>query len=267
MKEKFYKSTIAKLLLASKIDKNMRTLVICGDEFDKNVFLELGFSDVTISNLDQRVDPKFYHPYAWSLEDAENLSFRDNEFDLVVVHAGLHHCRSPHKALLEMYRVSKCVVLAFETRDNLLACVGTLFGFVAVHEVEAVVANDYKFGGVRNSEIPNFIYRFYEREINKTIQSYAPEFIHDMQFFYGLNFPFERLQLNKNKILVSCAYLSYPFIKILTTFFPKQGNLFAFAIFKPNIAKKRLPWIEQKGDSLSLNKEWCQSRYESKHCA
>lgn len=240
----------------------MSTLVICGDEFDKNVFSEFGFSNVTISNLDQRATPDQFKPFNWAFEDAENLSFSDNEFDLVVVHAGLHHCRSPHKALLEMYRVARKTVLVFETRDNLLVRIGCQFGLVSDFEIEAVVSNDYQFGGVRNSEIPNFIYRLHEREVFKTIQSYAPEIKPNIEFFYGLNLPIERFQLHKNKFLVGCAYLSFPFIKLLTLLFPKQGNLFAFSISKPNQVIEHWPWIVPKGNKLTINKEWCETRYE-----
>lgn len=239
----------------------MSTLVICGDEFDKAVFKDLGFSNVTISNLDQRNTPDYYSPYKWMLEDAENLSFPDNEFDLVVVHAGLHHCRSPHKALLEMYRVARKTVLVFETRDNFLVRLGNKVGLVSDYEVEAVVGNNNQSGGVRNTEIPNFIYRFREREVFKTIQSFAPEFKHEIKYFYGLNMPLERLRVHKNKALVCCAFLSYPFVKLLTWLFPKQSNLFSFSISKPDKAKDHWPWISLNAGSPTLNVGWCENRF------
>jgi ubiquinone/menaquinone biosynthesis C-methylase UbiE len=30
-----------------------------------------------------------FHPFKWSYQDAENLSFKDKSFDFVVVHSGL----------------------------------------------------------------------------------------------------------------------------------------------------------------------------------
>ena len=36
-----------------------------------------------------------------------SFGFEDGAFDFVVVHQGLHHCHSPHRGLLEMYRVAR----------------------------------------------------------------------------------------------------------------------------------------------------------------
>ena len=55
---------------------------------------------MTISNVDESGD--VYAPYAWSRQDAEALDLPDGSFDLAAVSAGLHHCASPHRALLEM---------------------------------------------------------------------------------------------------------------------------------------------------------------------
>jgi ubiquinone/menaquinone biosynthesis C-methylase UbiE len=57
-----------------------------------------------------------------NVQDAENLSYDDRAFDLVVVHAGLHPCYSPHRALLEMYRVARrCVVASVALRYTAIA--------------------------------------------------------------------------------------------------------------------------------------------------
>jgi ubiquinone/menaquinone biosynthesis C-methylase UbiE len=53
-----------------------------------------------------------FAPFSWSFQDAEQLSFEDEAFDYVFVHAGLHHCASPHRALLEMYRVARRGIMA-----------------------------------------------------------------------------------------------------------------------------------------------------------
>lgn len=66
-----------------------------------------------ISNLDDRmVDDGRYAPMEWSYQDAEHLTYGDETLDVCVVHDGLHHCRSPHQALLEMLRVARRGVLA-----------------------------------------------------------------------------------------------------------------------------------------------------------
>src|SRR5437867_13203256 len=97
----FYREMVEKLLVRGVVNPNMSTLVLCGGETDKKIFEELGFTDVTISNLDTRMNGNEFAPYKWSFQNAESLTWSDDSFDLVVVCAGLHHCHSPHRALLE----------------------------------------------------------------------------------------------------------------------------------------------------------------------
>ena len=87
----FYADTITKL----KIPPDATILVVCGGEHDRDILMECGFTHVTISNLDERVVGDEFHPFQWFFQDAESLSFADNSFDFVFVHAGLHHCASP----------------------------------------------------------------------------------------------------------------------------------------------------------------------------
>src|SRR5262245_12517528 len=103
----FYVDVLQLLVRADRISKFDRVLVVCGGSLDEQVFALTGFPNVTVTNLDDAD--------ANVRQDAENLSYDDGSFDLVVVHAGLHHCYSPHRALLEMYRVARKCVLAFES--------------------------------------------------------------------------------------------------------------------------------------------------------
>ena len=99
----FYKIKLKKLIK----EREAKILIIAGGQNDKKVLMDLGFKNVTISNLDTRMNENEYKPYKWSFQDAENLTFKDEEFDYAIIHQALHHCKSPHRALLEMYRVSK----------------------------------------------------------------------------------------------------------------------------------------------------------------
>ena len=102
----FYVDTIRKLIDKSVLRRDMKILVVCGGDWDKNALLECGFTNVVISNLDTRMDGHDYLPFQWSFQDAEKLDFDDDQFDVCIAHSGLHHCRSPHGALLE--NVSGC---------------------------------------------------------------------------------------------------------------------------------------------------------------
>src|SRR5437762_2881238 len=108
---RFYGRIIRDLLARGIVKPDMSVLVVCGGEIDKRIFQQLGFTAVTISNLDTRMTGQEFAPYNWSCQDAEALAFPDNSFDFVVVCAGLHHCYSPHRALLEISRVARrCAV-------------------------------------------------------------------------------------------------------------------------------------------------------------
>jgi SAM-dependent methyltransferase len=158
-------------------------------------------------------------------QDAEHLTYEDKSFDIVVVHAGLHHCYSPHRALLEMYRVARKCVVAFESRDNLLIRTAVRLGLTVDYEVDSVANGK---GGVAETGIPNFIYRWTEREVIKTIASFDPERPPQAKFFYDLRLPLQRLS-GRSRAIVA---LIEPASKIIARVLPKQCNEFAFAIFK-----------------------------------
>ena len=260
MYEDFYSKTIRDLLSRGLLSTDMKILIICAGELDKNTFLDLGFSDVTISNLDERMDERLYLPYKWSFQNAENLTYDDNEFDYTIVHAGLHHCRSPHRAMLEMYRVSKNGIIVFETRDNLLIKISKKFNLVEDYEISAVACNDYKYGGVKNTQIPNYVYRWTENEVRKTIKSFAPEGRHKFIFYYGLQLPYDRIKLSKNKFKIFLAKAIFPIIKLLSIIFRKQCNQFCFFIIKPKYPNDLYPWLELRDDKISINKDFISNK-------
>ncbi|MGI8770828.1 MAG: methyltransferase domain-containing protein [Acidobacteriaceae bacterium] len=164
-------SFYSQILQKAHIPKDTSILVVCGGELDREVLLSNGFTSVTISNLDERVRGDEFAPFSWSFQDAEQLSFGDATFDYVLVHAGLHHCASPHRALLEMYRVARRGILAFEARDSLLMKVAKAMNTVPSYEAAAVRSNEYRWGGVRNSCVPNYIYAGPKRKCGRRLQA------------------------------------------------------------------------------------------------
>jgi SAM-dependent methyltransferase len=240
----------------------MSILVVCGTSKDKEVFFELGFTRVTISNLDPRLPAGEFSPYTWSFQDAENLEYSDNHFDFVVVNAGLHHCHSPHRALLEMYRVAKRCILVIEARESLLMKLALKLGFAEEYEVCNVVGEGLEFGGVKNTLIPNYVYRWTEREVIKTVASFAPHAKHDIEFYYDLKFPFSAL-LDRKPIFLVSALAVYPLAKLAGKLFPRQSNLFAFAIKKPELPRSLFPWLRLEGDQIALDLSWIRKKYDT----
>ncbi|MCK1460933.1 methyltransferase domain-containing protein [Bradyrhizobium sp. 2] len=226
----FYSGVLRKLLDDGAIALSDSVLIVCAGPQDEQVVRDLGFQDCTLTNLDPRA--------ASSHQDAENLSYDDGSFDIVMVHAGLHHCFSPHRALLEMYRVARKRVVAFESRDSLLLRCAVKLGATVDYEVDSV-ANGR--GGVAETGIPNFVYRWTEREIIKTISSYDPTRAPSARFFYDLRLPIQRLARSGNAVLVAVSRLIEPTSRILAALFPKQCNEFAFTITKAGALH---PWIK-----------------------
>ena len=257
----FYNRNLKSLLDRGIIATRMSVLVVCGGNSDKKVFQKFGFKDVTISNLDGRMSGKEFAPYGWSLQDAEALTFPDNSFDLVVVCAGLHHCHSPHRALLEIYRVARHCAMALEARDGFLSRIAVRLGVVDEYELTAVIGNDYAFGGVKNTSVPNYIYRWTEREVIKTIASYAPHAKAKAIWFHEFAPPIENLKGRKTMKGLLILYGAYPFLWLLTKILKSQCNLFAFALFKPQKPEDFFPWIKMKNGKPDINKDWVENNF------
>jgi SAM-dependent methyltransferase len=219
----FYVDVLERLIAAGTISISDSVLVVCGGPLDERVMKKVGFSDFTVTNLDNGM--------ANHRQDAENLSYDDGSFDVVIVHAGLHHCYSPHRALLEMYRVCRKCAVAFEARDNILMRVAVRLGLTMDYEVSSIVDGR---GGVADTGVPNFIYRWTEREVLKTIVSFDPSRVPNIRFFHDLRFPIARLSGSRWLRLIE------PLSKLVAKVAPKQCNEFAFAISKGG---DQQPWI------------------------
>jgi SAM-dependent methyltransferase len=250
----FYASTLARLLDEGRLRREMSALVVCAGDADRDVFLELGFEDVTISNLAGSEETS--RPYRWATEDAEELSFEDGSFDLVAVSGGLHHCRSPHRALLEMYRVAREAVFVLESRDSGLMRAAIGLGIVDEYELTAVAAHGFQAGGVRHTSAPNFVYRWTEREVRKTIASNAPHARHRILFFHELELPLSVLGLRFGRPGEVAARVAEPALGLVTKLFPSQANLFAFVVLKPVLPSDLQPWMKQEDGSPVPDEDW-----------
>ncbi len=253
----FYKKVLKKLIDKKIINKDMTILITAGGEKDKNKFLELGFKNVTITNVDSRMNKDSFIPYKWNYQDVENLKYKNEEFDICLVHHGLHHCSSPHKGLLELYRTAKTGIIIFEGLDNLITKIGKIAGIGENYELAAVKGGNYKFGGFKNSGIPNFVYRWTNNEVYKTIASFDPRVKPDVSFFYGLEIPFKRLKNKKNKIPYFLAILSFPFLFLFFLFFYKFfRKRYAFYLKKNYLKKDLYKWLKFSVNKVEPDKNY-----------
>jgi SAM-dependent methyltransferase len=246
MRREFAAAVLKRLLDQGLLHLDHSILVVAGGEVDKQLFHSLGFTSVMISNLDDRLVGNEFSPYSWSLQNAQSLTFDDEMFDFSFVSDGLHHCSSPHKALLEMYRVTKRGVIVIESRDSLLMSIAEKLKLTQSYELTAVINNNFKYGGVDNTEIPNFIYRWTENEFKKTIQSFNPIGRHTFHFFYDLNLPFRMASQKKGRTFYYLLKVAQPFAKLFTYLFKKQGNSFSMVTLKPAIPEDLWPWLDSQ---------------------
>ncbi len=228
-------------------------LVVGGDQFDASVLSLQGYNNVTISNLDRNCPSSYPEGFQHIYLDIEAPNIQSSSYDYCITHACLHHCGSPHRALLEMYNIARFGVLVIEARESLLMLIGVKFGLVYSYELPAVYYNNQISGGYRNSEFPNFIYRWTEREVLKSIKAWDPIHIPCIDFFYGIS-----LEQTPMPLLLFRRILEF----IIKTFFKKQGNLFGFFISKRSLSTRSHPWINYVDSKPELDCIWLKKNYQ-----
>ena len=262
MRYSFVIESLEALIQEGILSIHHSVLVVAGAQAEKVLFEELGFRSVTISNLDDRMQNDGFRPFVWSRQDAQNLMFEDGSFDFAFVSDGLHHCSSPHTALLEMYRVARIGIIVVESRDSLLMKVANRLGLTPSYELEAVVGNGFVSSGVDNTQIPNYIYRWTEREFEKTIQSYDPTGKHTFQFYYGLNLPYSQAEMKKSSLKSHIVRLADPVLSVLTRLFRRQCNTFCMVALRPDPVQGLWPWLERKDGDLRFNRAYAQGKFK-----
>jgi len=124
--------------------------ICCGDGFEAEYLVKLG-AKVTVSDISSeavKAAKRRCPQVKGVLADAENLPFKDENFDLVIVRAGLHHLPNPDKGISEMDRVSKQGFIFIEAQKN----------FITKILIEIGLAEEYEESG-------NYVYRFTRKEI------------------------------------------------------------------------------------------------------
>jgi ubiquinone/menaquinone biosynthesis C-methylase UbiE len=224
---KFYEKNLNKY-----INKKASILLIGASEREQELFKSLQYENFLLSNFKPDSTKNLYKIIH---VDATKIDFKDSSFDYVITHACIHHMRKPHLAILEMYRVSKIGTLIIEGNDSFLMRISAKLKMSEEFEVSSVDKAN-KLGGVEESGIPNYIYRWNEREIFKTLSSYEPEIEHKIYFNYENDLENSGTQNHKNNKKI------YSFIKLLIKvffiFFKKQQNLLSIYIDKKELKKR-----------------------------
>jgi hypothetical protein len=162
--------------------------------------------------------------------------------------------------MLEMYRVARRGIIVIESRDGALMRFASRLGFSSEYEVEAVVDNDFRSGGLNNTEIPNYVYRWTESEFTKTIRSFDPLGRHRFRFFYDLNLPYERTKLKQDDVKLRILELIDPALGLFTRIFKKQCNSFGMVALKPRIPDDLWPWLTVDAGRIHFDRGYAGKR-------
>ena len=231
------------------LDTDARLLAVCAGTEDWELLSSLGFTNVVVSNLDEAFAP-LVPDGAWSYQDAQSLTFDDRSFDWVFVSEGLHHCRSPHRALGEMYRVCRVGIVAIEARDSALMRLAVRMGMADAYELAAVTDQGFRTGGLDNTSVPNHVYRWTESEVVKTLRSYDPTGEPRIEFRYGLRLPTAEATGRRRRLV---GQLAKPALAALCAVLKRQSNQLAVIARRPT---ELYPWLHRVEGQIQFNPDY-----------
>lgn len=252
------------------IDFLSDVLVVGGSAEDGRLLHRVGFTRVTLSNLldprpSEQVDLDDAEMRAVRV-DAEAMELADNSYDLVLAHEVLHHCRSPHKALLEMLRVSRRYVILLEPNNSIAMRLLLRLRFSFPYELPAVIASGFQTGGVRDSSIPNYIYRWNALELYQTAASYLAESELNVftQSYWDFNVDETELRRRSETRIGSVTKVLSPRLFLAglrgwqavvnrIPWLAGQGNKFFGCLQKRNELK---PWLIRRGEEIRFDSDY-----------
>jgi len=246
----FYVDVLRAALHDGALKPDDRVLVVCGGVRDEASLREAGFRKFEMSNIGGDVEV-----------DVENLPYQDASYDAVIVHSGLHHCASPHRGLLEMYRVARRCIILFEPANNLVTRLGRKLGIGQTYEFAAVQGNRLECGGWRNTSVPNWVYRFTASEIQQTVNCAAPFGPHNFRFHYRTRVPWRQLRVRRNKLPLIAAAAAAPLLRLLDAVGPVASNNLAAVVVKPDLAREKFPWLDRKPGGWMADSSWFRARF------
>jgi len=262
MRMEFTDTVLRQLLAEGMLKPTDSFVAVCAGVRDRDVFVRCGFHDVLITNINQDDASDNFAPFEWRYEDAQGLNLLDESFDFAFVADGLHHCSSPHRALLEMYRVARKGIIVVESRDSMLMRTANTLGLSPLYEVEAVVGSDFSGGGVDNSNVPNYIYRWTEADFKKALRAFDPRGQHTFRFFYGLNLPYELASWKKSSMKLKVIKVADPLLRGLTRVFKKQCNTMAMVALKPRVPDDLWPWLKAEDGGVAFAREYANHHFK-----
>lgn len=243
----FMARTLRHLIAQGAISADDSVLVVFGGDYDRKVLRHLDFRRFVLSNIDPEQSGNEF-------VDATNLPYAEGAYDHVIAHAGLHHCSRPHQALCEMYRVARRTAIVFESQDSIPMRLAVRAGIVQAYEWNAIFDSGMTMGGVDNRPIPNYVYRWTRREVEKVLRSLDPARQPSISFIAEWDFSYSRiarrLKTSPLGILPVPALKLFSRIGLSTAnkLIGRYGNLFCACIHKESA--HLMPWIAREDTGI-----------------
>ena len=158
--------------------------------------------------------------------------------------------------------MSRRGILIIEPADNIFTAMGVKIGIGQEYEQAAVYGNDLRFGGVRNTCIPNYVYRFTAEEIRKTVRCLKPE--SQLKFTFSFHFvaPWSALLMRKSGLRLLSVMTMRPLFFLLHRMLPHVfANQVVALVIKPSGLEGLQPWLRREGDRIEVNNDWFAARY------
>ena len=171
------------------IDIKSNFLLISASLHEVEILRELGYSDFSITyHKDEEKNQFLNYGFRENIDlfkaDLRNLVFSDKSFDYVITNATIHHVDLPHKAITELYRIAIKGTLIIESNDSLTLRLASKAKLAEEFEVSSI--NEAKnSGGLLDTAVPNYVYRWTEREILKLLKSFDPKNVNFVDFDYA----------------------------------------------------------------------------------
>jgi len=182
------------------------------------------------------------HIDEYAVQDMENLTYDDNQFEYSLVKESLHHLQRPYKAIYEMYRVSSKGIIIIEPND------------INFH----VDINMYNF----ETDVGNFKYEFSLNELMKCsygldIKTVAYTFTNHPEEKYVKDYLASLPRSGSEFIMNSEKY--YQDIKSrnlnLDEMSRKRLPLISFIIFKKEPSKAEIKGLRERGFTIEKLKD------------
>ena len=154
-----------------------------------------------------------------------------------------------------MYRVARRGLVVFEPHDTFLTRIGVRMGVGQQYEVAAVAANDLQRGGVQNTALPNYVYRWTAREARKALASYDPSGAPRVRCLYDLRVPGEMADRMRARPARLAARVAVPVARAVLRVMPAQANAIALVIDKVDESRLQ-PWLRSCEGGPVLDPSW-----------